>query len=82
MTVQITVRVPDDLVAFADALVAEGDARSRADVVSRALRRERRRHAALADVEILKRRRAAEEAGDDLDALADFAARQPVDLDD
>ena len=52
MTTQMTVRIPDDLAAFADEQVASGVARSRAAVVSAALRREKRRAAALRDAEI------------------------------
>jgi Arc/MetJ-type ribon-helix-helix transcriptional regulator len=78
MTVQITVRLPDDLVAFVDALVTDGAVRSRADAVARALARERRRQAALVDVAILRRA-----GGDtDLDALAEHAAAHPLDLGD
>jgi Arc/MetJ-type ribon-helix-helix transcriptional regulator len=78
MSTQITVRLPEDLVAFVDALVADGAVASRAEAVSRALARERRRRVALADVEILSR------LGDDpdLDALARHTAAHPVDLDD
>jgi Arc/MetJ-type ribon-helix-helix transcriptional regulator len=78
MTVQITVRLPGDLVAFVDNLVADGAVTSRADAVTRALTRERRRQAALADVAILRRR------GNepDLDALAEYTAAHPLDLDD
>lgn len=78
MTTQITVRIPEELVAFVDAEVARGKASSRADAVTRALLRERRRQAALADVAIL--RGSGGEA--DLDGLADHAAAHPVDLDD
>jgi len=78
MTTQITVRLPDDLVAFVDALVAAGAVRSRADAVARALARERRRQMALQDVAILRQR-----GGDpDLDAIAEHAAALPVDVDE
>ena len=43
MSVQIAVRLPEDLVASLDALVEAGEARSRASVVERALRRELRK---------------------------------------
>jgi Arc/MetJ-type ribon-helix-helix transcriptional regulator len=77
MTTQITVRLPDDLVAFVDQLIAEGAAVSRADAVTRALARERRRQRALADVAILRAR------GDqELDAIAEHVAAHPVELDD
>ena len=76
-TRQIAVRLPVDIAAFVDGEVAAGRAASRADAVTQALRREQRRRAALADVEILKRTADA----DDLDALADHVARQRIDLD-
>ena len=45
MTVQMTVRIPDALAEFVDSEVANG-AKSRAEVIARALRREvRRKHA-------------------------------------
>ena len=72
MTTQITVRLPDELVTFADQLVASGRARSRASVVERALERELRRALAERDVGIL----AGTEQDDDLEALAAWAARQ------
>lgn len=78
MSTQITVRLPDELVAFVDALVAAGAVSSRADAVARALNRERRRQTALQDAVILRQR-----GGDpDLDALAEHTATHPVDLDD
>jgi Arc/MetJ-type ribon-helix-helix transcriptional regulator len=78
MSVQITVRIPDDLAAFVDEEVARGLASSRADAVARALRHERRRRTALADVAILQ----AASGEHDLDALADHVAARPVALDD
>lgn len=65
MTTQITVRLPDDEVAFIDTEVASGDAASRAAVVSRALRREMRRAANARDIAIILKRPDA-----DLDDLA------------
>lgn len=84
MTTQIAVRLPDDMVQFLDQLVAHGQAPSRASVVERALAREFRRVIATRDAAILAE--AAEAAGaaapdeDDLDSLADYAARNPLDL--
>ncbi len=75
MTSQITVRLPDDLVEFIDECVAAGDVRSRAALVSRAVERERRRAIATRDAAIL----AASAADDDFDALAEFAAKTPMD---
>lgn len=66
---QIAVRLPDDLVAFVDARVESGAARSRAAVVIRALERDRRRAAAERDAAIL----AASNTDDDLAALAEHA---------
>lgn len=77
MTRQIAVRLPDDVVAFIDELVGEGRAASRAAVVTRALERERRREVAARDAAIL-----AGTGGDhDLDALARFSVRTPLDID-
>jgi len=83
MSVQITVRLPDDLVAFVDGLVADGSVTSRADAVARALSRERRRRAALADVAILRQAADTAEPGPaDLDGLAEYTAAHPLDLAD
>ncbi len=77
MTTQITVRLPDELVEFVDALVADGAVRSRAEAVHRALERDRRRRFALDDAEILRR----EGADPDLEAFATYVSAHPVDLD-
>src|SRR4051794_23372274 len=71
MTKQIAVRLPDELVAFVDTIVASGSEPSRAAVVARALERERRRLTAIRDAETLA------QAGPDheLDALAGYALR-------
>lgn len=75
MSKQIAVRLPDDIVDFIDQLVGNGEAGSRAVVVARAVDRERRRVIAARDAAILAR------AGTDpdLDGLAEFAARTPLD---
>jgi Arc/MetJ-type ribon-helix-helix transcriptional regulator len=78
MSRQIAVRLPDDIVDFVDGLVEQGEATSRAAVVTQALNRERRRRLAAQDAAILAR------AGEDrdMDELAEFAARQSMpDLD-
>ena len=69
MSKQVAVRLPDELVAFVDAVVQSGAERSRAAVVTRALERERRRVIAARDAEILAR------TGPDseLDGLAEHA---------
>lgn len=51
MSVQMTLRVDDDLAAFVDGAVQAGQG-SRADVINRALRREVRRHAARQDAQV------------------------------
>lgn len=75
MTTQVTVRLPDELVRFMDRRVEDRRARSRAAVVAAAVDRERRREVAERDAIILA------QAGqdDDLDALAAFATRSPLD---
>jgi Arc/MetJ-type ribon-helix-helix transcriptional regulator len=77
MSMQIAVRLPDSMVEFLDRLVAEGQAPSRASVVERALAREFRRQIAARDAAIL-----AEAGADpDMNSLAAYAARGPVDVD-
>ncbi len=77
MSTQIAVRLPDSMVRFLDRLVAEGQATSRASVVERALAREFRRQLATRDAAIL-----AEAGADhDMDSLAGYAARTPLDVD-
>jgi Arc/MetJ-type ribon-helix-helix transcriptional regulator len=78
MTIQITVRLPDDQVHFIDELVNAGQAVSRADAVAIAVRREQRYRTALDDIQRLR------ETGDDqdLDALTKSVSRTPMpDLD-
>ena len=70
MTVQISLRLPDDLVEFLDRSVSTGAAGSRADIVSVALEREKRRQAALADAAIVN----AKGPQDDLDSLVEWTA--------
>ena len=77
MSIQIAVRLPDSTVEFLDRLVAEGQAPSRASVVERALAREFRRVIAARDAAIL----AKADPDPDMDALADYAARSPLDVD-
>ena len=73
---QITVRLPEDLVAFVDGVVGSGRERSRAAVVSRALERERRRAIAERDAAILSEA----ELDHDLAALAERALGSDRDL--
>jgi Arc/MetJ-type ribon-helix-helix transcriptional regulator len=77
MSTQIAVRLPDSMVEFLDRLVAEGQATSRASVIERALAREFRHQLAARDAAIL-----AEAGADhDMDSLAGYAARTPLDVD-
>lgn len=77
MSTQIAVRLPDDLVAFIDELVASGEVPSRADVVRRALQREQRRRIAERDLEIILRTG----PDPDLAAFSAQAAKTPLDID-
>ena len=54
MSVQIAIRLPDDMVAFLDKSVAAGNAPSRAALVARAVEREMRRQVAEHDATILR----------------------------
>ncbi len=77
MTTQITVRLPDDAVAFIDAQVALGAAPSRAALVARAVERERRALIAERDAAIYAA------TGDDADlgAFTSAAASSTPNLD-
>jgi antitoxin MazE3 len=77
MTIQIAVRLPDDIVAFVDEQVSSGAASSRTAFVARALERERRRETAARDAVIY----AGEAAPADLDELATWAVAQPMEID-
>jgi len=77
VSTQIAVRLPDDTVAFLDRLVREKKAASRAEIIERALERERRREIAARDAAILA------ESGEDPDlaGLIRHMTRNPVDPD-
>jgi Arc/MetJ-type ribon-helix-helix transcriptional regulator len=77
MSMQIAVRLPDDMVRQLDQLVAGGQAPSRASVVERALAREFRRLIAARDAAIL----AGAGRDDDMDSLAAYAAKSLPDID-
>jgi predicted transcriptional regulator len=70
MSVQMTIRVDDELAAFVDQATKAGEG-SRADVINRAIKREVRRRAAERDAQIY-----AAEADPELesDAYAEWAA--------
>lgn len=78
MSKQIAVRLPDELVDFVDELVATGRFESRAAVVTRELRRLKRRIEAEQDAEIYRRE------GDDpeLVAIATHMSKHPIPLGD
>lgn len=78
MSIQIAVRLPDQLVNSLDELVDSGAARSRASVIERALLREFRYQRMLQEVEILNSGIGADE---DLDALARFSGNVALDVD-
>lgn len=76
MSIQIALRLPDEIVEYIDAQVAAGRAKSRSDVVTRLVERDRRRERAARDVERLLSDRSV-----DLDDLAATAAGTLLDLD-
>lgn len=53
MSTQIAVRLPDEQVAFLDREVSQGHASSRAELVSKALRRMERERVAADDLEVI-----------------------------
>ena len=53
MSTQIAVRLPDDLVAYVDQAVASGRVSSRAELVTRLIARDARRHRAEQDLQRL-----------------------------
>jgi Arc/MetJ-type ribon-helix-helix transcriptional regulator len=73
VSTQIAVRLPEDVVEFVDSQVSSGLAKSRADFIWQAIRREQRRQAAERDALIYAR------FGEDaeLDGLAEYVARLP-----
>lgn len=74
MSRQLTVLLPDHLVAFIAAQIARGQASSRAAVVATAIERERRREIAEQHAAILART----DDDDGFAALAAFAARTRI----
>lgn len=70
--------MPNDLLAFVDKAVGEGDAPSRAAFVVRALERERRRLLAEQDVKILQ---ASAGEPDEFSEMTEYASWIPLDLD-
>ena len=70
MSTQIAVRLPDEMVAYLDHVVATGQAPSRAALVATAVEREMRRRAAEHDAQLLGEHG----AGDDLDELVQWSS--------
>ena len=77
MSKQIAVRLPDHLVEFLDKMISDGQATSRANLVTRALERERRRVIAARDAAIL----AVHGDDPDMDSLAGHVVHAPLELD-
>ena len=71
MTVQMTIRVDDDLASFVDEAVRAGEG-SRAEVINRALQREVRRRTAERDAQIYA---STVDPDLDSDAYAEWASR-------
>jgi len=53
MSIQIAVRLPDEQVAFLDREISQGHASSRAELISKALRRMERERIASVDLEVI-----------------------------
>jgi Arc/MetJ-type ribon-helix-helix transcriptional regulator len=79
MTIQIAVRLSEETVEYLDNQVRLGRAKSRADIVDRALARERRRETAEKDLEVILRDQ--KRGIGDLNGLAASAQNTPLDLD-
>ena len=78
MSIQIAVRLPDQLVNSLDELVISGAARSRASVIERALLRELRFQRMLQEVEILNSGLGVD---GDLESLARLSSDVVLDVD-
>ncbi len=76
MSVQIAVRLDDEVVRWLDEIVSHGGASGRAALIERALRRERRRMAAERDAEIY-----AASADPELDAIVKATSRRRLETD-
>jgi len=76
MSTQIAVRLPDEVVEFVDSQVSSGAARSRADFIWHAIRREQRRLLAERDAAIYA---AMSTEDDEFAGLAGYAAQVSLD---
>lgn len=79
MSIQIAVRLPDDLVAYVDQAVAQGRVRSRADLVARLIARDARRQRAEQDLQRLIEQGALQD--DEMLAIAIATSAAPLPLD-
>jgi Arc/MetJ-type ribon-helix-helix transcriptional regulator len=75
MSTQIAVRLPDEAVAFVDSQVSSGVAKSRADFIWHAIKREQRRLVAEQDAAIYAR----EQADLDMAAFVAHTSRRSLD---
>jgi Arc/MetJ-type ribon-helix-helix transcriptional regulator len=76
MSIQIAVRLDDEVVHWVDEAVAHGEASGRAALIERALRRERRRMTAERDAEIY-----ATSTDPELAAIVKATSNRPLDID-
>ncbi|MPZ52091.1 MAG: hypothetical protein GEU79_05040 [Acidimicrobiia bacterium] len=79
MKTQIAIRLDTQVVDFIDEEVADGTARSRADLIARLVSREQRRVQALKDINKMKEAGAA--SYPELTAAVETASHTPLDLD-
>ncbi len=79
MSIQIAVRLPDDLVAYVDQAVAQGRVRSRADLVARLIARDARRQRAEQDLQRLIEQGALQD--DEMLAIAIATSAAPLPFD-
>jgi Arc/MetJ-type ribon-helix-helix transcriptional regulator len=83
MSIQIALRLPEAVVDYIDAQILAGRAKSRSEVVTRFVARDRRRERAAQDVERILADRAASATDDfdELDALVRAVSTTPLDID-
>ncbi|HWC36294.1 MAG TPA: hypothetical protein VG650_15920 [Mycobacteriales bacterium] len=79
MSIQIAVRLPEDLVAYIDHAVASGRVKSRAELVARLIARDARRQRAEDDLRRLIKRGALDDA--ELSAIVDSASNTALPID-
>jgi Arc/MetJ-type ribon-helix-helix transcriptional regulator len=79
VSVQIAVRLPEDLVAYIDKAVAAGRVKSRAELVARLVARDARRQRAEDDLQRLIKRGALDEA--EMSAIVDAVSDTAISID-